>query len=253
MSLRTCFATAAHRAADRRLQHQHGTSAGHATAARAGHSQRQQASRHHHGAGERHRSGRGYRHSDQGSGERCTGCHTRVQLIANDRIVRTVSSESSSGLRTMEVTLDYRPVVTGTLNLEVVAWRGSVPGDPASVSVTVRANRSQVLSTSVARPEVPVIDPNDPTCRVLTNVALNVRVNAGTGFDRITTLPDGRQAPVIGRLADNSWWQVSLRDGTAGWVAQHDPGNPAEQFISIYGDCTLYSRAGAATTHRNFR
>ena len=164
---------------------------------------------------------------------------TRVQLIANDRIVRTVSAESPSGQRSMDVTLDYRPVVTGTLNLEVVAWRGSVPGDPASVSVTVRANRSQVLSTTVARPEVPVIDPNDPTCRVLTNVALNVRVNAGTGFSRITTLPDGSQAPVIGRLADNSWWQVSLRDGTAGWVAQHDPDNPAEQFISIYGDCTL--------------
>ena len=164
---------------------------------------------------------------------------TRVQLIANDRIVRTVSSESSSGQRSMEVTLDYRPVVTGTLNLEVVAWRGSVPGDPASVSVTVRANRSQLLSTAVVRPEVPVIDPNDPTCRVLTNVALNVRVNAGTGFSRITTLPDGSQAPVIGRLQDSSWWQVSLRDGTAGWVARHDPDNPAEQFISIYGDCTL--------------
>ena len=163
---------------------------------------------------------------------------TRVQLIANDRIVRTVSSEASSGQRSMEVTLDYRPVVTGTLNLEVVAWRGSVPGDPASVSVTVRANRGQLLSTAVVRPEVPVIDPNDPTCRVLTNVALNVRVNAGTGFSRITTLPDGSQAPVIGRLEDSSWWQVSLRDGTAGWVARHDPDNPAEQFISIYGDCT---------------
>ncbi len=163
---------------------------------------------------------------------------TRVQLIANDRIVRTVSAESPSGQRSMEVTLDYRPVVTGTLNLEVVAWRGSVPGDPASVSVTVRAKRSQLLSTPVVRPEVPVIDPNDPTCRVLTNVALNVRANAGTGFSRITTLPDGSQAPVIGRLEDSSWWQVSLRDGTAGWVARHDPGNPAEQFISIYGDCT---------------
>ncbi len=164
---------------------------------------------------------------------------TRVQLIANDRIVRTVSAESPSGQRSMEVTLDYRPVVTGTLNLEVVAWRGSVPGDPASVSVTVRANRSQLLSTAVVLPEVPVIDPNDPTCRVLTNVALNVRVNAGTGFSRITTLPDGSQAPVIGRLEDRSWWQVSLRDGTAGWVARHDPDNSAEQFISIYGDCTL--------------
>ncbi len=164
---------------------------------------------------------------------------TRVQLIANDRIVRTVSSESPGGQRNMDVTLDYRPVVTGTLLLEVVAWRGSVPGDAASVSVTVRANRSQVLSTTVPRPEVPVIDPNDPTCRVLTNVALNVRTNAGVGFTRITTLANGSQAPVIGRLADNSWWQVSLRDGTAGWVAQHDPGSPGEQFISIYGDCTL--------------
>lgn len=164
---------------------------------------------------------------------------TRVQLIANDRIVRTVSSESPNGQRSMEVTLDYRPVVTGTLLLEVVAWRRSVPGDPASVSVTVRANRSQVLSTTAPRPEVPVIDPNDPTCRVLTNVALNVRTNAGVGFTRITTLANGSQAPVIGRLADNSWWQVSLRDGTAGWVAQHDPGSPGEQFISIYGDCTL--------------
>ncbi len=164
---------------------------------------------------------------------------TRVQLVANDRIVRTVSSESPAGNRSMPITLDYRPVVTGRLELEVVAWRGNVAGDPTGVTLEVRANRSQVLTTAVPLPEVPVIDPNDPTCRVLNNVILNVRVNAGTGFARITTLASGDQLPVLGRLVDDSWWQVRLRDGTAGWVAGRDPDNPNEQFVSVFGDCTL--------------
>ncbi|MDE0610394.1 MAG: SH3 domain-containing protein [Anaerolineaceae bacterium] len=163
---------------------------------------------------------------------------TRVQLVANDRIVRTVSSESPAGNRSMPITLDYRPVVTGRLELEVVAWRGNVAGDPNGVTLEVRANRSQVLTTAVPLPEVPVIDPNDPTCRVLTNVPLNVRVNAGTGFRRVTTLASGDQVPVLARLVDDSWWQVRLRDGTAGWVAGHNPDNTSEQFVSVYGDCT---------------
>lgn len=162
---------------------------------------------------------------------------TRVQLIANDRVVRT---ESLDGERSAEVTLRYRPVVTGALELEVVAWRGSVSGEAAGVAVNVRANRSEVFPPApLLQPDVPVIDPNDPTCRVLTIEALNVRVNAGTEFSRIRTLPVGSQIPVIGRLADRSWWQLSLRDGTAGWVAGYEPGNPAEPFVQIYGDCTL--------------
>ena len=163
---------------------------------------------------------------------------TRVQLVANDRIVRTVSSESPSGNRSMPVTLDYRPVVTGKLELEVVAWRGNVAGEPTSVTLEVRANRSQVLATAVPLREVSVIDPNDPTCRVLTNVPLNVRVNAGTDFSRVTTLASGDQFPVLARLVGDSWWQIRLRDGTAGWVAGRNPDNPNEQFVSIYGDCT---------------
>ena len=164
---------------------------------------------------------------------------TRVQLVANDRIVRVVSAETAGGTRNMPVTLDYRPVVTGPLKLEVIAWRGSVSGEAAIVNVQVRANRSQVLATAVPQPEQPVIDPNDPTCRVLTNVPLNVRVNAGTGFERITTLASGDQIPVLARLVDDSWWQVTLRDGTAGWVAGRNPDNSNEQFVSVYGDCTL--------------
>ncbi len=163
---------------------------------------------------------------------------TRVQLVANDRIVRTVSSESPAGVRSMPVTLDYRPVVTGKLELEVVAWRGNVAGEPSGVTLEVRANRSQVLNTAVPLPEVPVIDPNDPTCRVLTNVLLNVRVNAGTDYTRITTLASGDVLPVLSRVQGDSWWQVRLRDGRSGWVAGRDPVNPNEQFVSVFGDCS---------------
>lgn len=164
---------------------------------------------------------------------------TRVQLVANDRIVRTISSESSGGDRNMAVTIDYRPVVTGRLKLEVVAWRGNVAGKPTSLTLQVRANPGQVLATIAPDTTETVIDPNDPTCRVLTNITLNVRVNAGTDFQRITTLGSGDQLPVLARLVDDSWWQVSLRDGTAGWVAGRDPNNANERFVSIFGDCTL--------------
>lgn len=167
---------------------------------------------------------------------------TRVQLVANDRIVRVVSAETPGGDRNMPVTLDYRPVVTGPLKLEVIAWRGSVSGEAAIVNLQVRANRSQVLTTAVPQPEAPVIDPNDPTCRVLTNVLLNVRANAGVDFTRITTLASGDQLPVLARLVDDSWWQVRLRDGTAGWVAGRNPDNPNEQFVSVFGDCSFIPR-----------
>lgn len=167
---------------------------------------------------------------------------TRVQLVANDRIVRVVSAETPGGDRNMPVTLDYRPVVTGPLKLEVIAWRGSVSGEAAIVNLQVRANRSQVLATAVQQQEAPVIDPNDPTCRVLTNVPLNVRANAGVDFTLITTLASGDQLPVLARLVDDSWWQVRLRNGTAGWVAGRDPDNPNEQFVSVFGDCSFIPR-----------
>lgn len=164
---------------------------------------------------------------------------TRVQLIANNQIVKTVSSESTGGDRNMNVLLDYRPPLTGDLTLEVIAYRGAVASEPATVDITVRANQSQVTATIAPQTNVPPIDPNDPTCRALTNVPLNVRTGPGTVYPRITTLSAGTQAPIVGRVGDNSWWQVRLANGQIGWVIQRNPANPNEQFISIFGNCSL--------------
>ncbi|MEO0564261.1 MAG: CARDB domain-containing protein [Chloroflexota bacterium] len=75
----------------------------------------------------------------------------------------------------------------------------------------------------------PVIDPNDPTCRILTNVALNYRSGPSTDFDRLGTFSAGQQVPIVGRLGDNSWWQVQASSFTVAWVSS--------DFTTEYGNC----------------
>jgi uncharacterized protein YraI len=152
----------------------------------------------------------------------------RVQLLANGQIVKTVSSESASGDTSMNVLLDYTPRTQGEVTLQVIAYRGAVASDPAEVRLTVRQAQAQVTATAVPAQNVPVIDPNDPTCRVLTNVGLNLRQGPGTNYPVITVLRAGAVAPIIGRLGTNEWWQ--LRVGTSiGWVSA--------AYTTVYGNC----------------
>ncbi len=163
---------------------------------------------------------------------------TRVQLIVNNQIVKTVSSESVAGDPNMNVLLDWRPTEAGTATVEVIAYRGSIASDTATIDLIVRGSQSQVTATIIPQTDVPIIDPNDPTCRALTNVALNVRTGPGTSYPRITTLSAGAQHPIVGRVGDNSWWLVRVSGTTTGWVIQRNPLNPGEEFISIFGNCS---------------
>ena len=154
---------------------------------------------------------------------------TRMQLLANDQIVKTVSSESSSGQRTFQVILDYTPRSEGDVNLKVVAYRGAIASDPAAVNIKVKSTSVQIEPTLQPIDDVPAIDPNDPTCRALTNTGLNLRSGPGTVYDRVGLVAGGAVVPIIGRVGDNSWWQV--RYGiNVGWVSG--------QYTSIYGICS---------------
>jgi uncharacterized protein YraI len=163
---------------------------------------------------------------------------TSVRLLANGQIVKTVSSEATGGDESLNVLLDYRPTTAGDVTLEVVAFRGAVASEPAVVEISVRQSQAQVTATVVPPTGGPVIDPNDPTCRALTNVALNVRTGPGVNFPRIRVLDAGSVVPITGRVGDNSWWQVRLNSTTSGWVAQNDPNNLSINYISIFGICT---------------
>ncbi|NWG15353.1 MAG: SH3 domain-containing protein [Chloroflexi bacterium] len=162
---------------------------------------------------------------------------TRVQLIANDQIVKTISSESASGQTNFEVLLDYTPREEGDVTLQIVAYRGAIASDPAEVTINIRANQAQVTATAQTQPDIPVIDPNDPTCRLLTNVGLRLRTGPGVSFNQITVLNAGTVAPIIGRTGTNDWYQIQY--GTRiGWVASQNPGNPNEKYVSLYGICS---------------
>jgi uncharacterized protein YraI len=153
---------------------------------------------------------------------------TRVQLLANGSIVKTVSSELPTGSQSLPAVLDYTPRQAGAVNLSVVAFRSSVASDPALITVNVRDRQAQVTATAIPNPGGPVINPNDPTCRVLTNVGLNVRQGPGTNYNRISVMAAGTVVPITGRNADNSWWQVRVGT-TIGWVT--------DEFVTVYGNC----------------
>lgn len=156
---------------------------------------------------------------------------TRVQLIADGQIVKTVSSESPTGDTTLPVLLDYRPREEGTVTLEVIAYRNAVASDPAIVEIEVRETEVEVVATrdTSSAPNVPVIDPNDPTCRALINVNLRLRTGPGTEYDIIRVLGAGAVIPIIGRIGSNQWWQLNTTNGI-GWVSAN--------FTTIYGNCS---------------
>ncbi len=154
---------------------------------------------------------------------------TRMQLIANNQIVKTVSSESAAGQRNFQVILDYTPRQEGDVNLQVVAYRGAIASDPAVVNIKVKSPQAQIEPTLQPVNNVPAIDPNDPTCRALTNTGLNLRSGPGTVYDKVGLVAGGAVVPIIGRTGDNSWWQI--RYGiTVGWISG--------QYTSIYGICS---------------
>lgn len=162
---------------------------------------------------------------------------TRVQLLANNQIVKTVSSESLEGDQSMTALLDYTPQTSGTVILRVIAFRGATVGEPDEVTVQIRQSQAQVTATSNQVSTIPDI-PNDGVCRALTNVGLNFRRGPSTDFERILVLSSGTLAPIIGRIGDNSWWQLRVNNQT-GWVSA--------DFTTEFGICSNVPIVAAPT------
>ena len=149
---------------------------------------------------------------------------TRVTMTSNGAPVKTVSSASPQGDTDKNVVLNYTPLAVGDIQLQIIAYRGEIASDPATLSVRVVATQATPTS-GVIITQGPVIDPNDPTCRALINNPLNFRTGPGLNYNVITTLSQGQVIPVTGRLGDNSWYQLNF--GNFGWVSSG--------FVSLYG------------------
>ena len=161
---------------------------------------------------------------------------SRVQLFADNRIVKSISSESLQGDLTMRAILNYVPQAAdeGPLNLRVVAYRAAEVSPPDEIEVIVRESPAQVIAAPRQAGDIPYI-PSDGVCRALINVRLNFRQGPSTAYAIITVLDSGALAPIIGRVGDNSWWQLNVNN-QIGWVSA--------EFTSEYGDCSRVAIAG---------
>lgn len=156
---------------------------------------------------------------------------TRVQLFANDQPVRTIVSEVEGGEEVKNVVLNYTPIRTGQLKLSVIAYRGPIASQPAVINVDVVNNVTDITQVPGQPTATTGIDPGDPTCRALINTGLNLRAGPSVEYQVLTVIPAGELVPVIGRLGDNTWWQVNYRT-IIGWVSA--------SYTTIYGtNCTF--------------
>jgi len=162
---------------------------------------------------------------------------TRVQLLANNQIVKSVSSESLQGDLSMTALLDYTPQSDGAVILRVLAYRGADVSAPDDVQVEIRRSQAQITATPNQVSNIPDI-PNDGVCRALINVGLNFREGPSTDFERIRVLSSGTLAPIVGRIGDNSWWQLNINN-QIGWVSA--------EFTTEYGICSNVPLVAAPT------
>lgn len=171
---------------------------------------------------------------------------TRIQLLAGGSIVKTISSQASSGERNMNALLDYTPQNVGTLELSVIAYRSSVASDAVRLTLNVvSAQQATPTATTPSNsggvnPNPPPIDPTDPTCRLMTTTALNVRSGPGVQYNVIQVLATGTVVPIVGRDAFNTWWQARIGN-TIGWLSS--------SYVLVYGNCSFIPVVVAPTAN----
>jgi uncharacterized protein YraI len=109
----------------------------------------------------------------------------------------------------------------------------STPGDPATETQNAEPARQLVQATSLESdpPESREIrDSLQAEPYIRAEEAVRVRAGPGTNYDRVGLLTPGETAPVVGKNADASWWQIEYAgaENGLGWVTA--------EFVTFVGD-----------------
>ncbi|MFP4322676.1 MAG: Ig-like domain-containing protein [Anaerolineales bacterium] len=162
---------------------------------------------------------------------------TRVELLVNNVIVDSQISQDPTGQASLTVLLDYTPAVPSpTLTLRVRAYRGrgtEAISEDATLNVTVTDDDLPATATpatgGVTAGPTAIPPTLDPRCRARVDVAaLNFREGPAVDYEVIRSFQLGNEPLVVGRLGDNSWWQVTSAE-RQGWVSA--------AFTTLLGNC----------------
>jgi hypothetical protein len=175
------------------------------------------------------------------------GDDVEIRVVATDargvnRLQLNVSGRTSSSksfpepATTAEALLRWRPDREGVFELAVVAFRQSVPSEPAVITLEV-VGRSDPISNPVAGQAVATSNTGECTGRVLIG-NLRIRSGPGTGFDNLGNFDINEQVTITGQNGDNSWVNVRRLDSSQSWVIN----NP--EWIELTGSCAALPVTG---------
>lgn len=176
--------------------------------------------------------------SDTGSGV------TRVELRVNNVIVDSQTSENPAGEPSLTVLLDYVAAVPSeSLTLTVRAYRGVTVSDDANVTVRVGERGSTGVTPttggsttggsttggSTTGGSTTGSNASNPVCRARIDTnGLRFRAGPGTDYNILSSFNLGTELPLVGRLGDNSWWEVTSSN-QRGWVSA--------AYTTLLGNC----------------
>jgi len=154
-----------------------------------------------------------------------------VLALAEAQIVQNQDPESTRNLVALAQALgpisrmasEYLVDADETAGGEEVAVVAETPPPPTDTPVPTDTptDTPEPTATSTDTPE-PTATPTDtpvPAPRaVAESQGLNVRSGPGTLYPVVAEMRQGDEADILARNDDGSWWQVTLADGTEGWV-----------------------------------
>lgn len=150
---------------------------------------------------------------------------TRIELRSATTMLSSVPSPERNGQPAMDAILSWTPTRAGQHDLQVVAYRRSVPSEPIPLTLIIRRRSADVLATPVPFGVEPAATPAGPgiACQVRVNIGnLRYRSGPGTGYDILGLLDLGEILAVTGQNAARTWYRID-REGQIVWVSA-DPG-----------------------------
>ncbi len=154
----------------------------------------------------------------------------RIELYVDNSLVESRVTPSGSVLTTKSEQFTWSASIVGPHTLQVRAYDASGQmGASQIVAVEVRSESggepvpqptspSADATATLAPPTAPPATATPESALVTSNVNANVRSGPGTNYPVVGGLMEGQSAPVTGRNADASWWQINL-SGQVGWIA----------------------------------
>jgi uncharacterized protein YgiM (DUF1202 family) len=161
---------------------------------------------------------------------------SRVELYVNNSLIESRVTPPESEFTTVSEAFTWSASIIGSHSLQartydsagqlgasrIVGVEVQLPGaspiapenspGPEATSPTGGDTPAPLPPTQLATPE----PPQSPM--VTATVDANVRNGPGTDYSIVGMLTEGATAPVIGRNADSSWWQINYQ-GTTAWIA----------------------------------